>query len=341
LFAGKGLAKMKDDDIEQLFECMNEELKLINQRHQEKKKETAEKAAMTRLHTNVTKFNEAINECKRKGQCWLHKKLPIPGWTNVGLIFTHGGGVARSFDLINRWDGKCVCIYLILCYICNVCKLNLIFNTDNWEAFHIFQSLEKILKSPESKSMTAAEIKDKARSDGLKEDVAFKEEYHKRRREREKKREKENERLQKEREQKEREAEAKRLKEEEEAEVKRLKEVEEARRIALEDKCIDEERVKGWVKSNNLKGKLWPVYMCYLFVMYLITSLFNIHTAPSKSTDESPHTLIKQRRKRKTKEELKQEDEERVKHWAKANSKLNGQERGEINIVVLLYVFVQ
>ena len=128
LFAGKGLAKMKDDDIEQLFECMNEELKLINQRHQEKKKETAEKAAMTRLHTNVTKFNEAINECKRKGQRWLHKKLPIPGWTNVGLIFTHGGGVVRSFDLINRWDGKCfcVCIYLILCYICNVCKLNLL-----------------------------------------------------------------------------------------------------------------------------------------------------------------------------------------------------------------------
>ena len=71
------------------------------------------------LQTNVTKFNEAINECKRKGQRWLHKKLPIPGWTNVGLIFTHGGGVARSFDLINRWDGKCfcVCIYLILCLI--------------------------------------------------------------------------------------------------------------------------------------------------------------------------------------------------------------------------------
>lgn len=112
LFAGKGLAKMKDDDIEQLFECMNEELKLINQRHQEKKKETAEKAAMTRLHTNVTKFNEAINECKRKGQRWLHKKLPIPGWTNVGLIFTHGGGVVRSFDLINRWDGKFLCLYL-------------------------------------------------------------------------------------------------------------------------------------------------------------------------------------------------------------------------------------
>lgn len=109
--------------------------------------------------------------------------------------------------------------------------------------------------------MTAAEIKDKACSDGLKEDVAFKKEYYKREREREKEREKENERLQKEREQKEREAEAKRLKEEEEAEAKRLKEVEEARRIALEDKCIDEERVKGWVKSNNLKGKLWQ-YIC-------------------------------------------------------------------------------
>ena len=48
--------------------------------------------------------------------------------------------------------------------------------------------------------------------------------------------------------------------------------------------------------------------------------------------------MIKQRRKRKTKEELKQEDEERVKHWAKANSKLNAQERGEIYIVVLRYV---
>lgn len=114
MFAGKGLAKMKDDDIEQLFKCMNEELKLINQKHQEKKKETAEKARMTRLHTDVAKFNEAINKCKRKGQCWLHKKLPIPRWTGVGLIFTHGGGVARSFDVINRWDGKCVCIYLIV-----------------------------------------------------------------------------------------------------------------------------------------------------------------------------------------------------------------------------------
>ena len=98
--------------------------------------------------------------------------------------------------------------------------------------------------------MTAAEIRDKARSDGWKDDRAFKEEYYKRKREREK----ENERLQKEREQKEREAEAKRLKEEEEA-----------RRIALEDKCIDEERVKGWVKSNNLKGKLWQ-YICAITI---------------------------------------------------------------------------
>ena len=113
--------------------------------------------------------------------------------------------------------------------------------------------------------MTAAEIKDKARSDGWNDDHAFKEEYYKREREREKEREKENERLQKEREQKEREAEAKRLKEEEEAEVKRLKEVEQARRIALEDKCIDEERVKGWVKSNNLKGKLWQ-YICAITI---------------------------------------------------------------------------
>ena len=67
--------------------------------------------------------------------------------------------------------------------------------------------------------------------------------------------------------------------------------------------------------------------------------MFNIHTAPSKSSDESPHTLIKQSRKRKTKEELKQEDEERVKRWAKANSKSNEQERGEIYIVVILCLF--
>ena len=113
--------------------------------------------------------------------------------------------------------------------------------------------------------MTAAEIKDKARSDGWNDDHAFKEEYYKREREREKEREKENERLQKEREQKEREAEAKRLKEEEEAKAKRLKEAEEASRIALEDKFIDEERVKGWVKSNNLKGKLWQ-YICAITI---------------------------------------------------------------------------
>ena len=107
--------------------------------------------------------------------------------------------------------------------------------------------------------MTAAEIKDKARSDGWKDDGAFKREYYKREREREKEREKENERLQKEREQKEREAKA-----------KRLKEAEEASRTALEDKFIDEERVKGWVKSNNLKGKMWQ-YMCYNY-LYCISS---------------------------------------------------------------------
>jgi len=57
---------------------------------------------------------------------------------------------------------------------------------------------------------------------------------------------------------------------EEEAKAKRLKEEEEARRIALEDKFIDEERVKGWVKSNNLKGKMWQ-YMCYNY-LYCISS---------------------------------------------------------------------
>ena len=126
--------------------------------------------------------------------------------------------------------------------------------------------------------MTAAEIKDKACSDGLKEDGAFKREYHKRRREREKEREKENERLQKEREKKEREAEAKRLKEEEEAEAKRLKEVEEARHIALEEKRIDEERVKKWAKFHvhNFTGKFWAIsttWHCILSSLFFYSAI--------------------------------------------------------------------
>lgn len=68
LFAAKGLEKMKDDDIEKLLDSMKEEFKLIYQAEQEKKKEIAEKAAMTRLHTTFTKFNEAINEYKGKGK---------------------------------------------------------------------------------------------------------------------------------------------------------------------------------------------------------------------------------------------------------------------------------
>jgi len=66
------------------------------------------------------------------------------------------------------------------------------------------------------------------------------------------------------------EAKAKRLKEEEEAKAKKLKEEEEARRI-LEDKC-NEERVKGWVKSNNFKGKLCKLWQ--------ITCVYSISSPP-------------------------------------------------------------
>ena len=45
VIAEKGIAKMKEDDIEKLFESMKEEFKLIYRAEQEKKKEIAEKEA--------------------------------------------------------------------------------------------------------------------------------------------------------------------------------------------------------------------------------------------------------------------------------------------------------
>ena len=131
------------------------------------------------------------------------------------------------------------------------------------EARFIIEEAETILSALDSMDdkMSSTEIKNKARRVGNAKYLAFVKEE----RARVKERERENKRLQEERKQKEREAEAKRLKEEEEAKAKRLKEEEEARRIALEDKC-NEERVKGWVKSNNFKGKLcklWQITCVY------------------------------------------------------------------------------
>ena len=114
---------MKDDDIEKLFESMKEEFKLIYQAEQEKKKKTAEKAARTRLHTTVAKFNEAIEE-RRIGNRRI--KPPIPGWIGYSPYDNY------SFD----------------------------------RARYIIQSLEKILESPESESLTTTEIKNKVLSDG-------------------------------------------------------------------------------------------------------------------------------------------------------------------------------
>ena len=63
--AEKGLAKMKDDDIEKLFGSMNEEFKLIYQKEQERKKEIAEKRSMTLLRNEIAKYNE-VREERRK-----------------------------------------------------------------------------------------------------------------------------------------------------------------------------------------------------------------------------------------------------------------------------------
>ena len=134
--AEKGIAKMKDDDIEKLFESMKEEFKLIYRKEQEKKKETAEKAARTRLHTTVAKYNEAREkwlEAKKERRNGNRVKLPshptryIPGW--IGY---------------SPYDGP----------------------YSGQRARYIIQSLEKILESPESESLTTTEIKNKVLSDG-------------------------------------------------------------------------------------------------------------------------------------------------------------------------------
>jgi len=132
VIAEKGLAKMKGDDIEKLFESMKEEFKLIYQAEQEKKKKTAEKAARTRLHTAVAKYNEvrearlkAIEE-RRIGNRVKLPMPPIPGWV--------------GYDPYCNYSGR--------------------------RAYYIIQSLEKILESPESESLTTTEIKNKVLSDG-------------------------------------------------------------------------------------------------------------------------------------------------------------------------------
>ena len=92
VIAEKGIAKMKDDDIEKLFESMKEEFKLIYRKEQEKKKETAEKAARTRLHTAVAKYNEvrekrlkAIEE-RRNGNRVKLPSIVFPGWVHPGYV---------------------------------------------------------------------------------------------------------------------------------------------------------------------------------------------------------------------------------------------------------------
>ena len=115
LFVEKGLAKMKDDDIENLLESMKEEFILIYQTEQEKRKETAEKAAMTRLHTTVTKFNDAINEYKGKGKKLgyiFHKKLPVPGWIRMYL------GCAVE----TRLDGEFLCVLYLFNFMLCIAK---------------------------------------------------------------------------------------------------------------------------------------------------------------------------------------------------------------------------
>ena len=159
--AEKGIAKMKDDDIEKLFESMKEEFKLIYRKEQEKKKETAEKAARTRLHTAVAKYNEAREkwlEAKKERRNGNRVKLPsrppIPGWI--------------GYDPYSNYSGQ--------------------------RARYIIQSLEKILESPESATWTTAEIKNKVLSDGDKYYEALRKEA----REKDYERQLENKRLQKE-----------------------------------------------------------------------------------------------------------------------------------------------
>ena len=83
---------MKDDDIEKLFVSMKEEFKLIYRAEQEKKKEIAEKAAKTRLHTAVAKYNEVREERlkameeRRNGNRVKLPSIVFPGWVHPGYV---------------------------------------------------------------------------------------------------------------------------------------------------------------------------------------------------------------------------------------------------------------
>ena len=107
----------------------------------------------------------------------------------------------------------------------------------------------------------------------------------------------------------------------------------------MEEKHIDEERVKKWVQFHNFKGKFGAISTAW---HYILSSLFfYIHIVPSKSSEEysaSGHTLEDAVRKKEEiqvqiEEKEKQEDEERVKHWAKTISR--SKEQGENDDQVL------
>lgn len=108
----------------------------------------------------------------------------------------------------------------------------------------------------------------------------------------------------------------------------------------MEEKHIDEERVKKWVKFHTLKGKFGAISTSiHGIASYHL--FFYIHIVPSKSSEEYSalgHTLADAVRKKKEiqvqiEEKEKQEDEERVKHWAKTISR--SKEQGENDDQVL------
>ena len=92
VIAEKGIAKMKEDDIEKLFESMKEEFKLIYRAEQEKKKEIAEKRSMTLLRNGIAKFYEGIEEQRkameerRNGNRVKLPSIGIPGWVHYGYV---------------------------------------------------------------------------------------------------------------------------------------------------------------------------------------------------------------------------------------------------------------
>ena len=98
MFAGKGLAKMKDDDIEKLFVSMNEEFKLIYQKEQERKKEIAEKRSMTLLRNGIAKYYEVREERRkameerRNGNRVKLPSIVFPGWVHPGYVGGWGYG---------------------------------------------------------------------------------------------------------------------------------------------------------------------------------------------------------------------------------------------------------